>query len=58
MVDPLGHWIWIPFDTIFWISLRGLSDFLGDWIPYFFKGIFWFLGYPGIGSSINMTSVH
>ena len=35
MVNPLRHWLRVPFETIFWIPLRGLSSFWGTglWIP-------------------------
>ena len=35
MVNPLGHWLWILFGTIFWITLSGLSGFRGIvfWVP-------------------------
>ena len=26
MDNPLGYWLWIPFSTRFWITVRGLSS--------------------------------
>ena len=34
MVNPIDHWLWIPFGTGFQIPLMGLSSFrgIGSWI--------------------------
>ena len=48
MVNIIGHWFRIPFGTLFWIPLRGLSSFrgIGFWIP--FRGLSGFWVAPGL----------
>ena len=48
MVNPLGHWLWIPFGTRLWIPLRGLSGFQGIefWIPL--RELYGFRVTPGL----------
>ena len=38
MVNPLGHWIQIPFGTIFPI-FKGIIQVTGNWIPDSLKGV-------------------
>ena len=43
MVNPLDHWIWVPFCMRSWIPLRGLSGFRGIGFQIHLRGLsgFW-----------------
>ena len=48
MFNPLVHWLWVPFCTIFWIPLRGLSWSWGIGFRIPLRGLFSFRVPPGL----------
>ena len=48
MVNPLGHWLQIPFGTITWISLMGISGFRGIGFQISLRGLSCFRVPPGL----------
>ena len=57
MVNPLGHWIFVPFCTSSWIPLRGLS---GSWVIVFripLRGLSVFWVPPGLVVTVHPLPV-
>ena len=53
MVNPIGHWLWVPFCTRYRFPLNRIMEVLDNWITDSLKRVIRFPGSTGIGSSVT-----